>query len=108
MSCLRLLKPLCTWRYGVPDDGPVGVLLMKAGLPLRRPAHLQFLIRTAGFETLVTHLHDGSDPHLDEDPLFAVKPELICRFERIGENPVGCSISPSCWRGPEREQRRDT
>jgi hydroxyquinol 1,2-dioxygenase len=76
--------------YGVPDDGPVGALLLKAGLPLRRPAHLQFLIRAAGFDTLVTHLYDGSDPHLAEDPLFAVKPELVCRFERMGEK--------ACWR----------
>ena len=30
--------------YGVPDDGPVGQLLGRLGYPLRRPAHLHFLI----------------------------------------------------------------
>lgn len=76
--------------YGVPDDGPVGRLLGKAGLPLRRPAHVHFMIRAAGFETIVTHLYDGSDPHLAEDAIFGVKPELVCQFERAAEKP--------CWR----------
>lgn len=73
--------------YSVPDDGPVGGLLRKAGLPLRRPAHLHFMIRAAGFETIVTHLYDGSDPHLHEDAIFGVKPELVCHFERAAEKP---------------------
>lgn len=67
--------------YGVPDDGPVGHLLARAGYPLHRPAHLHFLVRAKGFETITTHIFDGSDPRLGEDALFGVKPELIRIFE---------------------------
>ncbi len=67
--------------YGVPDDGPVGRLLAEAGYPLRRPAHLHFVIRAKGFETITTHIYDAGDPHLSEDALFGVRPELVTCFE---------------------------
>jgi hydroxyquinol 1,2-dioxygenase len=67
--------------YGVPDDGPVGRLLAEAGYPLRRPAHLHFVIRAKGFETITTHIYDANDPHLSEDALFGVRPELVTCFE---------------------------
>ena len=66
--------------YGVPDDGPVGMLLRQAGYPLRRPAHLHFIVRAQGFETITTHLYDGRDPHLNEDAIFGVKQELVVDF----------------------------
>jgi hydroxyquinol 1,2-dioxygenase len=72
--------------YGVPDDGPVGRLLSRAGYPLRRPAHLHFRIKAPGFETITTHIYDGSDPHLAEDAIFGVKPELVRTFERQGKS----------------------
>ncbi|GLR62393.1 dioxygenase [Rhizobium indigoferae] len=78
----RTIKPC---GYGVPDDGPVGKLLREAGYPLRRPAHLHFIIKAPGFETITTHIYDGSDPHLAEDAIFAVKPELVRSFERQSE-----------------------
>lgn len=77
----RTIKPC---GYGVPDDGPVGKLLRQAGYPLRRPAHLHFMIKARGFETITTHIYDGSDPHLAEDAIFGVKPELVRMFERQG------------------------
>ncbi|MGO6713911.1 dioxygenase family protein [Rhizobium ruizarguesonis] len=67
--------------YGVPDDGPVGRLLKGAGYPLHRPAHLQFVVRAKGFETITTHIYDSSDPRLAEDALFGVRPDLVARFE---------------------------
>ncbi|MBM7044052.1 MULTISPECIES: dioxygenase [Rhizobium] len=70
--------------YGVPDDGPVGRLLANAGYPLRRPAHLHFVVRAAGFETITTHVYDRNDPHLGEDALFGVKPELLRDFRVAG------------------------
>jgi protocatechuate 3,4-dioxygenase beta subunit len=73
----RTVKPS---GYGVPDDGPVGMLLRQAGYPLRRPAHLHFLIKAPGFETITTHLYDRRDPHLHEDAIFGVKPELVADF----------------------------
>ncbi|WP_223215951.1 dioxygenase [Rhizobium herbae] len=67
--------------YAVPADGPVGRLLGSLGFPLRRPAHLHFLIKADGFETISTHVYDGSDPDLGRDALFGVKDELIGKFE---------------------------
>lgn len=63
--------------YGVPEDGPVGMLLRQAGYPLRRPAHLHFMVKAPGFETITTHLYDSRDPHLNEDAIFGVKQELV-------------------------------
>jgi protocatechuate 3,4-dioxygenase beta subunit len=68
--------------YDVPGDGPVGQLLGRIGYPLHRPAHLHFIVRAPGFDTLTTHVYDGSDPHLDEDAVHGVKPELVADFTR--------------------------
>lgn len=72
--------------YGVPDDGPVGQLLARAGYSMRRPAHLHFVVRARGFETITTHIYDASDPHLAEDALSGVRPELVAIFEKIEFN----------------------
>ncbi|MBX9457623.1 MAG: 6-chlorohydroxyquinol-1,2-dioxygenase [Rhizobium sp.] len=66
--------------YAVPCDGPVGQMLGGLGFPLRRPAHLHFLIKKDGFETISTHVYDGADPDLARDALFGVKQELIGDF----------------------------
>jgi hydroxyquinol 1,2-dioxygenase len=61
----------------VPTDGPVGQLLLATGRHPWRPAHVHFLIRAAGHETLVTHIfRDGSD-HLDSDVVFGVRSSLV-------------------------------
>ena len=75
----RTVKP---GGYAVPYDGPVGQLLGGLGFPLRRPAHLHFLIKADGFETISTHVYDGGDPHLGQDALFGVKEDLIGEFRR--------------------------
>jgi hydroxyquinol 1,2-dioxygenase len=66
----------------VPDDGPVGRLLRATGCPLRRPAHLSFMIKAEGFETLTTQVFDRAEAQLHEDPLFGVRPELIGDIRR--------------------------
>lgn len=68
--------------YGVPGDGPVGRLFAQAGYPLHRPAHLHFVVRAPGFETITTHIYDAEDPRLGEDALFGVRPELVHPFEQ--------------------------
>lgn len=82
----RTIRPA---GYKVPDDGPVGRLLGGLGYPLRRPAHLHFILRAPGFEPLTTHLYDSSDPHLHEDALFGVKSELVAEFVQAAENGAG-------------------
>lgn len=78
----RTVKP---GGYTVPCDGPVGQMLGSLGFPLRRPAHLHFLIKADGFETISTHVYDGGDPHLGQDALFGVKEELIGEFRPAGK-----------------------
>ncbi|MEI5678536.1 6-chlorohydroxyquinol-1,2-dioxygenase [Mesorhizobium sp. CGMCC 1.15528] len=73
----RTVKPA---GYAVPCDGPVGQMLGAVGFPLRRPAHLHFIVKAEGFEAIRTHVYDGADPHLGEDALFGVKQELIGAF----------------------------
>lgn len=73
----RTIRPA---GYSVPDDGPVGQLLGSLGYPLRRPAHLQFVVKAAGFETITTHVYDRGDPQVAEDALFAVRDELLGDF----------------------------
>jgi len=67
--------------YSVPGDGPVGRLFAQAGYPLHRPAHLHFVVRAPGFETITTHIYDADDQRLGEDALFGVRPELVHPFE---------------------------
>lgn len=76
--------------YRVPDDGPAGELLKRLGYPLQRPAHINFIIRSPGFETITTHVYDCSDPYLNEDPLFGVKPELLGEFRQMPEGGGAC------------------
>lgn len=66
--------------YRVPDDGPVGELLGRIGYPLRRPAHLHFMIKAPGFDTITTHVYERGDPHLHEDAVFGVREELLGDF----------------------------
>ncbi|MDQ0314548.1 dioxygenase family protein [Amorphus orientalis] len=73
----RTVKPA---GYALPDDGPVGALFRRIGCPMRRPAHLHFIIRAEPYETISTHVFDGNDPDLSDDALFGVRPELIGDF----------------------------
>jgi hydroxyquinol 1,2-dioxygenase len=66
--------------YTLPDDGPVGKLARRLGLSLDRPAHIHFAVTAPGHRRLVTAIFDGSDPAIDRDALFAVKPGLIGQF----------------------------
>lgn len=73
----RTVKPA---GYAAPDDGPVGHMLQTLGYPLRRPAHLQFIVRAPGFDTITTHVYDRNDPQVFEDAMLAVRDELLADF----------------------------
>lgn len=70
-------KTIVPEAYPIPTDGPVGALLAATGNHPWRPAHLHFMIKAPGYETLVTHLFRQGDPHLDTDPVFGVRESLI-------------------------------
>ncbi len=75
--------------YSIPSDGPVGVLLRALGRHPFRPAHVHMIVSAPGFETLTTHLFVASDPYLESDAVFGVKPALIVPFE-----PEPAGIAP--------------
>jgi hydroxyquinol 1,2-dioxygenase len=63
--------------YPIPTDGPVGELMAAGRRSVIRPAHIHFLLRASGYETLVTHVFVAGDEHLASDAVFGVKPSLI-------------------------------
>jgi hydroxyquinol 1,2-dioxygenase len=73
----RAVKPK---YYPIPDDGPVGQMLGALGRHPYRPAHLHYIIKAQGFETLVTHIFDPNDPYIHSDAVFGVKQSLLADF----------------------------
>ena len=63
--------------YPIPDDGPVGEMLRATGRHPWRPAHLHFMIKAPGYETLVTHVFRGGDKYLNSDAVFGVRKSLV-------------------------------
>ena len=64
--------------YPIPHDGPVGELLQATGRHPWRPAHLHFLIKASGYETLITHVFRDRSEYLDSDAVFGVRQSLVC------------------------------
>lgn len=73
------IKPV---SYPIPDDGPVGQMLAALGRHPYRPAHMHFLITAPGYQKLVTHTFEGSDPYITSDTVFGVKKTLVAPFEK--------------------------
>jgi hydroxyquinol 1,2-dioxygenase len=68
--------------YPVPHDGPVGSMLKKLGRHPWRPAHLHFMIKAEGYETLITHVFRSGDTYLDSDAVFGVRSSLVADWVR--------------------------
>lgn len=75
----RAVKPK---YYPIPNDGPVGQMLEHLGRHPYRPAHLHYIIKAEGFETLITHIFDPDDPYINSDAVFGVKESLLADFRR--------------------------
>jgi len=77
--------------YPIPHDGPVGMLLERLGRHPWRPAHLHFMIKAQGFETLITHVFRNGDQYLDSDAVFGVRNSLVADWVRHepGTTPDG-------------------
>ena len=69
--------------YPIPDDGPVGKMLVALGRHPYRPAHLHYILEAKGFETLVTHIFDPDDAYINSDAVFGVKKSLLAKFDWI-------------------------
>ncbi len=68
--------------YPVPNDGPVGRMLVATERHPMRPPHLHFWITAKGYQPLITHLFVKGGKYLDSDAVFGVKPELIIDFKK--------------------------
>lgn len=70
-------KSIRAEAYPIPYDGPVGRMLTALGRHPWRPAHLHFMIKAPGYETLITHVFRNGDQYLDSDAVFGVRSSLI-------------------------------
>ncbi|KAK4650662.1 hypothetical protein QC762_709460 [Podospora pseudocomata] len=75
---LYALRPV---PYPIPDDGPAGRLLGLLDRHPNRPGHIHFIVSAEGHRALTTQLYDSRDRWVDDDAVFAVKDELVVRFE---------------------------
>jgi hydroxyquinol 1,2-dioxygenase len=64
--------------YAIPHDGPVGAMLQATGRHPWRPAHLHFMVKAPGYETLITHVFRNESDYLDSDAVFGVRQSLVC------------------------------
>jgi hydroxyquinol 1,2-dioxygenase len=67
-------------HYDVPTDGPAGEMLRAMGRKAARPAHIHYLVKAAGFDTLVTSIYPADDPYLASDAAFGVKEGLAVPY----------------------------
>jgi hydroxyquinol 1,2-dioxygenase len=81
--------------YPIPTDGPVGELLGATARSPMRPAHVHFMVKAPGYQTLITHVFDEADRYLDTDAVFGVRSSLLARFDRHepGTAPDGRELS---------------
>jgi hydroxyquinol 1,2-dioxygenase len=65
--------------YPIPDDGPVGALLLAtARSPMRAP-HLHFMVTAPGCRRLITHIFVAGD-QLGYDSVFGIRRSLVKDF----------------------------
>lgn len=72
--------------YPIPSDGPVGRLLAQMGRHHFRAAHLHFIVKAPGHDTLVTHIFTPDCPYLPEDAVFGVKDSLVADFQVVTDS----------------------
>ncbi|MCK9508199.1 MAG: intradiol ring-cleavage dioxygenase [Pigmentiphaga sp.] len=84
-------KSIRAEAYPIPYDGPVGRMLTALGRHPWRPAHLHFMIKAPGYETLITHVFRNGDQYLDSDAVFGVRSSLIADWieHAPGKTPDG-------------------
>ena len=83
--------------YPIPSDGPVGDMLKALGRHPMRPAHIHFILRAIGYDTLTTHIFIDGDPYLDSDAVFGVKDALIVPLlATTGEQQAEYDLPADC------------
>ncbi|KAK4613506.1 Catechol 1,2-dioxygenase [Fulvia fulva] len=67
--------------YPVPNDGPAGKLLELMDRHPYRPAHIHYIVTADGHKPITTQIFDSGSDYLDNDSVFAVKDDLVVKFE---------------------------
>ena len=75
-------KSILAVAYPIPHDGPVGDMLTATKNHPWRPAHLHFMIKATGYESLITHVFRSDDQYLDSDAVFGVRQSLITDWNK--------------------------
>jgi protocatechuate 3,4-dioxygenase beta subunit len=78
----RTAKPV---SYPIPNDGPVGNLLVATGRHPYRPAHVHVIVTAEGFAPLTTQLYTRGDAYIDSDAVFAVRDSLIIDYAEAAD-----------------------
>jgi hydroxyquinol 1,2-dioxygenase len=76
--------------YPIPTDGPVGQMLVATGRHPWRPAHVHFMVKAPGYQTLITHVFRDGDPYLDSDVVFGVRNSLVANFDKKNAQDERC------------------
>jgi catechol 1,2-dioxygenase len=71
--------------YPIPDDGPVGKLLVDLKRHPNRAAHMHFIVTADGYDEIITHIFTPDCPYLKEDTVFGVKKDLVANFQTIDD-----------------------
>ena len=74
--------------YSIPDDGPAGKLIRLMDRHPMRPAHLHFIVKATGYETIITELFDSESKFVEDDCMYAVKKSLVVDFVPLKGNDV--------------------
>jgi hydroxyquinol 1,2-dioxygenase len=92
-------KSVLAEDYPIPHDGPVGKMLDALAMHPWRPAHLHFMIKAPGFETLITHVFRKDSRYLESDVVFGVRSSLIVDWvpHEAGLTPDGQHCSSSFY-----------
>jgi len=72
--------------YPIPNDGPVGELLLALGRHNMRPNHLHLKVEAPGYRTLTTALYPEGDAWLTSDAVFGAKKSLIVRLQDVNDD----------------------
>lgn len=72
-----------TKPYTVPYDGPVGNLLRAGNRHAWRPAHLHYIIRAPGMNSITTEVLFENTEYVDNDAVFGVRSGLIGKLAAI-------------------------
>jgi len=78
------LKPT---PYPIPFDHSAGKLLKLMDRHPYRPAHIHYYVEAPGHKTLVTQVFPHDSDYLKDDSVFAVKDDLIVKFQPIETCP---------------------